>query len=471
MSLSRRRFLKLSSIAMSVSMLPAAVRAEKNEGYPLLPIPPLLESHVGQPLFLTLKKSYWSFDGSHRTNTIGCNGYYLGPTIRVENGSDLKLVYSNRLSEEVAMTVSGLQVPGTQIGGAARLMSPNVDWSPVLPIRQPAATCWYHANTPGKMAKQIHDGLVGMWIVSDKTSKNLNIPNHYGVDDFPIIMQDKRLDSFGAPHYKATTEGFLGDTLLVNGVQEPYIKVARGWLRLRLLNASNSRRYILEISDKRPFYLIGSDQGLLPAPVSIERLPMAPGERREVLIDMSKTELLTITAGRAAGVMDRIKGLFEPSTLLNSTKVLTICSSGLLSLVTDNLPETLVNDTSQITSTIRNREVILSKPFGINGMMRDVNRIDLITQQGAWERWTVKAHEPQAFHIEGVRFKVINHNGVVPGPEDYGWKDTVWINGYSELLVNMLQPSYDHFPFLYFSQNLEKADKGSVAQMVINPST
>lgn len=52
-----------------------------------------------------------------------------------------------------------------------------------------------------------------------------------------------------------------------------------------------------------------------------------------------------------------------------------------------------------------------------------------------------------------------------------GWKDTVWINGYSELLVNMLQPSYDHFPFLYFSQNLEKADKGSVAQMVINPST
>ncbi|CAA2929328.1 Cell division protein FtsP [Arsenophonus endosymbiont of Bemisia tabaci Q2] len=113
-----------------------------------------------------------------------------------------------------------------------------------------------------------------MWIVSDKTSKNLNIPNHYGVDDFPIIMQDKRLDSFGAPHYKATAEGFLGDTLLVNGVQEPYIKIARGWLRLRLLNASNSRRYILEISDKRPFYLIGSDQGLLPAPVSIERLPM-----------------------------------------------------------------------------------------------------------------------------------------------------------------------------------------------------
>lgn len=169
-------------------------------------------------------------------------------------------------------------------------------------------------------------------------------------------------------------------------VQEPYIKVARGWLRLRLLNASNSRRYILEISDKRPFYLIGSDQGLLPAPVSIERLPMPPGERREVLIDMSKTELLTITAGRATGVMDRIKGLFEPSTLLNSTKALTICSSGLLSLVTDNLPETLVNDTSQITSKIRNREVILSKPFGINGMMRDVNRIDLITQQGAWER-------------------------------------------------------------------------------------
>jgi FtsP/CotA-like multicopper oxidase with cupredoxin domain len=59
----------------------------------------------------------------------------------VWNGDDVKLIYSNRTPENVAMTISGLQVPGPLIGGAARMMSPSADWAPVLPIRQSAATC------------------------------------------------------------------------------------------------------------------------------------------------------------------------------------------------------------------------------------------------------------------------------------------------------------------------------------------
>jgi hypothetical protein len=53
----------------------------------------------------------------------GINGRYMGPTIRVWNGDDVKLIYSNRLTENVAMTIRGLQVPGPLIGGAARMMS------------------------------------------------------------------------------------------------------------------------------------------------------------------------------------------------------------------------------------------------------------------------------------------------------------------------------------------------------------
>lgn len=99
----------------------------------------------------------------------------MGPTIRVWNGDDVKLIYSNRLTENVAMTIRGLQVPGPLIGGAARMMSPNADWAPVLPIRQSAATLWYQANTPNRMAKQVYNGLAGMWLVEDEVSKNLPI--------------------------------------------------------------------------------------------------------------------------------------------------------------------------------------------------------------------------------------------------------------------------------------------------------
>ncbi|EKT60066.1 cell division protein FtsP [Providencia sneebia] len=466
MLFSQRWFLLIVGLALcSMNIANSAFANGKTP----LPVPPLLESKSGQPLFLTLQKIHWSFDGKYSAEIWGVNGNYPGPTVRVKNGDDIKLIYSNRLPEAVSMTVSGLQVPGTQMGGAARLISAGADWSPVIPIRQPAATLWYHANTEGKMGQQIYNGLLGMWIIDDDSTKNLRLPKHYGVDDFPIIIQDKRLDNFGIPEYQANEDGFLGDALIVNGVQDPYLEVSRGWVRLRLLNASNSRRYIMKISDGRPFIMIASDQGLLTAPVSVPELSLAPGERREILIDMAKTEELTITAGESASFMDRVKSLFEPSSLLVSTNIVTIRATGLMSLVTDDLPTQLVEDKTQITSSIRNRDIHLNEPYGINNATKDIKRIDVSSQQGNWERWAVTSNEPQSFHIEGVRFKVINHNGQPTPPEDFGWKDTVWVDGKSELLVQMMQPSYEHFPFLFYSQNLEKADLGSVGQLVIAP--
>ncbi len=76
-----------------------------------------------------------------------------------------------------------------------------------------------------------------------------------------MIIQDKRLDNFGTPEYSEPgSGGFVGDTLLVNGVQSPYVEVSRGWVRLRLLNASNSRRYQLQMSDGRLLHVISGDQ-------------------------------------------------------------------------------------------------------------------------------------------------------------------------------------------------------------------
>ncbi|PHM48611.1 cell division protein FtsP [Xenorhabdus miraniensis] len=472
MSLSRRQFIQASGLAMCLGALPFAVRANKNQ-QTKLPLPPLLEPRGGQPLFLAIQKAKWSFNGQNKVHVWGINGHYLGPTIRVRRGDDVKLIYSNRLSEPVSMTVGGLLVPGTLMGGASRLIAPGENWSPVIPIDQPAATCWYHANTPHRMARHVYTGLAGMWLVEDESSRGLPLPEHYGVDDFPVILQDKRLDNFGVPQYDPpANQGFLGDTLVVNGVENPFVEVARGWVRLRLLNASNARRFQLELSDGRPFYMVGTDQGLLPAPVAIQQLPLAPGERREVLVDMSKVESVTITAGESASVMDRLKGLFEPSTKLLSTTVLTLKASGLLPLVTDQLPSQLVLDNTQINSSIRSRQLALGDySQGINGSVLNEHRTDIASQQGAWERWIITTSTPQPFHIEGVRFKVISLNGNRPEPQDYGWKDTVWIDERAELLVNMMQPSYENFPFMYYSQILEMADRGVAGRLIVNPAS
>lgn len=469
MSLSRRQFLQASGLALCTSAVP--LRANAAGQQPPLPVPPLLESRRGQPLFMTLQSAHWSFVKGTRAPVSGINGRYLGPTIRVWNGDDVKLIYSNRLTESVAMTVSGLQVPGPLMGGAARMMSASNDWAPVLPIRQSAATLWYHANTPNRTAEQVYSGLAGMWLVEDEISKALPIPNHYGVDDFPIIIQDKRLDNFGTPEYSEPgSGGFVGDTLMVNGAQSPFVEVSRGWVRLRLLNASNSRRYLLQMSDGRALHVIAGDQGFLPAPVSVKQLSLAPGERREVLVDMTNGDEVSITCGEAAGIMDRLRGLFEPSSILISTLVLTLRPTGLLPLVTDTLPMRLLPADLMAGSPSRSRDMTLGSDPGINGQLWDPQRIDVTAQQGTWERWTVRAEMPQSFHIEGAMFMLRSVNGALPFPEDRGWKDTVWIDGQVELLVWFGQPSWPHFPFQFQSQTLEMADRGSVGQLLVNPA-
>ncbi len=467
MSLSRRQFIQASGLALCASGVPSVVRAQEPE-IPL-PIPPLLEAKRGQPVFLTMQEVHWSFMANKKASAWGFNGQYLGPTVRVYNGDDTKVIYSNRLNEPVAMTIGGLQVPGVLMGGAPRMISPGVDWSPVIPIRQAAATCWYHANTPNRMAPHIYNGLAGMWLVEDEVSKNLRIPNHYGVDDIPLIIQDKRLDSFGSVRYNPPVKGgFLGDTLLVNGVQNPFIEVARGWIRLRLLNASNSRRYSLKMSDDRPMHVIASDLGLLPVPVPVPQISLAPGERREVLINMSEGGDVTLTAGESASFMDRLRGIFEPSNILVSTTVLTLRPTGLQSLVADNLVNRLIPDFVAAGTPIRSREFRLgdSGP-GINGTVWDMSREDVRSQQGTWERWKIMSDLPQSFHIQGVSVLIQRVNGVRPMQEDRGWKDTIWVDGEVEIYVYFGQPTIDHFPFMYYSGMLEMADQGSAGQFAV----
>ncbi len=235
MSLSRRQFIQASGVMLCAASLPSPAHAASDENP--LPVPPLIESRRGQPLFLTLQHCHWSFSGSSddKAQVLGVNGRYLGPTVRVSRGDDVKLIWSNCLAEPVAMSVSGLQVSGALMGGAPRVMPAGAEWAPVIAIRQAAATCWYHATTPGCMALQVYQGLAGIWLIEDEVSRALPLPDNYGVDDFPLIIQDKRLTNDGIPEYSPPAEGgFVGNTLLVNGVCNPFIEVPRGWVRLRL---------------------------------------------------------------------------------------------------------------------------------------------------------------------------------------------------------------------------------------------
>src|SRR5262249_43426167 len=117
----------------------------------------------------------------------------------------------------------------------------------------------------------------------------LPLPSRWGIDDIPLVLQDRRFapdgQFFDRMNIVAVTNGYIGDTALVNGAHYPEARAARGWLRLRILNGSNARSYALAASDGRSLYVIASDGGLLEGPVELKHLLVHVGERFGVLGD------------------------------------------------------------------------------------------------------------------------------------------------------------------------------------------
>ncbi|MGH3804449.1 MAG: multicopper oxidase family protein, partial [Pseudonocardiaceae bacterium] len=107
---------------------------------------------------------------------------------------------------------------------------------------------------------------------------------------------------------------FLGPFTLVNGVIWPHLEVDARWVRFRVLNASNARFYQFELRDENgapisgAMRLIGTDSGLLPAPVALDQLTLAPAERADILINFS------VFRGKRLTLVNTLTPPFEPGT-------------------------------------------------------------------------------------------------------------------------------------------------------------
>ena len=71
-----------------------------------------------------------------------------------------------------------------------------------------------------------------MMIISDDGDRDRGLPETYGVDDLPIVLQDKRFGRDGKVVYEPDMmdmmHGFQGDILVVNGVIGPVASVPAG---------------------------------------------------------------------------------------------------------------------------------------------------------------------------------------------------------------------------------------------------
>ncbi|HFU3820376.1 TPA: multicopper oxidase domain-containing protein, partial [Streptococcus suis] len=151
-----------------------------------LPIPPLLEDKNPDPniadFTLEPQEGETSFLPNTKTRTMGYNGSFLGPVIRVSKGEQVNVHVNNKLKEATTVHWHGLEVEGEKDGGPHQGIEPGTTWEPSFTVNQQAATLWYHPHFGGNTATQVYKGLAGLFYVDDEVSKSLNIPKEYGVN-------------------------------------------------------------------------------------------------------------------------------------------------------------------------------------------------------------------------------------------------------------------------------------------------
>ena len=217
------------------------------------------------------------------TETWGVDGTYLGPTLRAARGDDVEIAVHNGADAVTTMRWHGMHLPASMDGGPHQEVAPGETWRPTWTIDQPASTLWYHPHPHGRTAEHVDRGVAGVLIVDDEEEADLDLPRTYGVDDLPVIVQDRNFDGdnqFGGAG--------RGDELSGQRDVRPVVDVADERVRLRLLNGSNARFFDFGFVDGRSFEVIASDGGLLRLPVTVDRVPLSPGERSRSLSPSSR---------------------------------------------------------------------------------------------------------------------------------------------------------------------------------------
>ena len=439
------------------------IQLVQQEGeYKALSIPPILEPDTAdgnaRHYTLTMQQGQTQFRQGTATQTLGYNGSFLGPTIVLKKGEDSKVRLQNAMEEETTVHWHGLIVPSEADGGPHQVIKPGADREVAFSVKQEAATLWYHPHLMERTGIQVYEGLAGLLLVEDDSKLGRDLPAQYGVDDVPLVVQDRSFTAGMQFDYYGTynPDGMLGDTLLVNGTIHAAFDVTTQLLRLRLLNGSNARVYDFRLSDGSPFLQIASDGGLLNEPVALQSLRLTPGERAEIL--------LSFKGMQPGGHLDLMSG---------DTNVLRLNVAGELAQ-NGSIPATLNSLAAAIDSGGVDRRFVLSgmgMMVSINGDIYDMNRIDEYGFTQTDEVWEVYNRPDMmggmvhSFHLHGTQFRVLTRDGAAPPLNERGWKDTVAMDAGERvrLLVRFSEPGL----FMYHCHILEHEDNGMMGQIEV----
>lgn len=433
------------------------------------------------------------------TNSIGFNGNYLGPTLLMNKGDSVNIQVINTLADTTTVHWHGMHVSPQNDGGPHVTIAPQATWTPRFKVLDDASTHWYHSHLHMRTAEQVTKGMAGLIIVKDPVEATLNLPRTYGVDDVPMVFQSRAFTA--SKQFDALSA--IDSVMLINGTKNPYVQLPAQVVRLRLLNGSTMRAYNFGLSTNAQFFQIGSDGGLLTSPVPLTRILLAPGERAELLVDLSglQGQSLFLTnygneiangiygaANPAAMGMGSIPNyannnlngstthLIRLDVVAQTTNAITGIPANLVQLNPLNPANANTTRNLVFTPMMMGGGGGLNGPFVINGTPFDMMTINYTIPLNNIEIWSLTNNSPIAhpFHIHDVHFYILDINGLPPPPSLAGKKDVVLVK--SQQTVRFIAQFNDfadeHYPYMYHCHMLVHEDEGMMGQfLVTSPAT
>lgn len=394
---------------------------------------PLIEAGVGQPV--TVK---WINDLRDETGTLRTSHYLAVDTCL--HGPD-----TEGAKPRTVVHLHGGKVSQANDGYPEDTFLPGQSRTNFYGNNQPAAAIWFHDHALGITRLNVYMGLAGLYILRDPAENALGLPS--GAHEIPLVIQDRKFRADGALLYPAVwDEHFFGDTILVNGKVWPHLVVKQGQYRFRIVSGSTSRTYTLALSSGATFHQIGTDAGMLSAPVPLNQLTLMPGERADVVMDFAPyatgTEILLTNSAPAP-----FPGTPGVGVIANVMKFIVTNQAG----HTTPLPATLRPlERLEEIHAVQAREFVLRKGSdactGAKWLINDLHWDDIteFPVLGTTEVWSFinRSGVAHPMHLHLVLMQVLDRqpflvsgDTLVPtGPRvpppagEAGWKDTVRAN-------------------------------------------
>ncbi|MEO7260647.1 MAG: multicopper oxidase domain-containing protein [Jatrophihabitantaceae bacterium] len=442
----------------SPQVLAASARTKLAPFTVAMPIPQVLRptrtSHHTDHYDIDIREADVELVPGLTTSAYTYNGQFPGPTIRARTGRPVSVRYHNKLQTDANVHLHGGHTPADSDGHPMALIAPGAYRDYTYPNKQQGTALWYHDHSHGNEAEHVYRGLHGFYLIEDDHERRLGLPS--GKYDVPIMLRNIALDDTGAM--------VLGDPndrpiVLANGKQQPHFSVAARKYRFRLLNASNLAVFTLTLPGGQ-LIQVGSDGGLLPAPVRRSQLTISSGERVDLVIDFSRFPVgtqLFLTEATAGAILRFDVGR---ATHDNSRLPARLRALPPLATATVHRDVTLSFDlVSEVPAAL------------VNGKSYDPDRVDFTVKRGATEIWQVTNGDGQYgihhnFHMHLVQFRVLDRNGQPPTADDRGLKDTVPIAPGESV---RLQAHFTEYlgEYVYHCHVLEHSSFGMMATMNI----